>query len=181
MITALIILAVVALIIVVIYNRLVGLRNGLRNAWNQIDVQLKRRYDLIPNLVETVKDSMSYEQETLRQVIEARNRAVAADTPAQISAAEQVLAPAMGRMFAVMEAYPQLKAQDNVARLMEELTSTENKIAFARQYYNDSVMRLNTAIETVPTNFIAKTFGFTPEEYFNIPDAEKAPVKVDLR
>jgi LemA protein len=179
--TALIVIAVVVLIVVLMYNRLVGLRNALRNAWNQIDVQLKRRYDLIPNLIETVKDSMSYEQETLRQVIQARNNAVAAETPAQVAAAEQVLAPAMGRLFAVMEAYPQLKAQENVARLMEELTTTENKIAFARQYYNDSVMRLNTAVETVPTNIIAKTFGFKQEEYFNIPETEKANIKVDLR
>ncbi|MDB5477920.1 MAG: rane protein [Alphaproteobacteria bacterium] len=178
---ALIILAVIVGFAVILYNRLVGLRNNVRNAWQQIDVQLKRRYDLIPNLVEVVKDSMSYEQETLRQVIEARNGAVSATTPAQIASAEAALTPAMGKLFAVMEAYPQLKAQDNVARLMEELSGTENKIAFSRQYYNDSVMRMNNAVETVPTNFIAKAFNFTAEEYFNIPETEKAPVKVDLR
>lgn len=181
MTAAIIIISIILLITVILYNRLVSLRNNVRNAWKQIDVQLKRRYDLIPNLVETVKDSMSYEQDTLRQVIEARNGAVMAETPAQIAAAEQTLTPAMGKLFAVMEAYPQLKAQDNVARLMEELSSTENKIAFARQYYNDSVMRLNNTVESVPTNFIAKAFNFTTEEYFNIPDAEREPVKVDLR
>jgi LemA protein len=175
-----ILLAVVA-IVALLYNKLVGLRNNLKNAWNQIDVQLKRRYDLIPNLVESVKDSMSYEQDTLRQVVEARNRAAAANTPAQVSAAEASLAPAMGRFFGLMEAYPQLKAQENIARLMEELTATENKISFARQYYNDSVMRLNTAIETVPTNFIANIFNFKQEEYFSVPEAEKANIKVDLR
>lgn len=181
MTTFLIVIAVLAVVLALMYNRLVALRNNVRNAWKQIDVQLKRRYDLIPNLVETVKDSMSYEQDTLRQVIEARNGAVAAKTPAEVSAAEQVLAPAMGRLFAVMEAYPDLKAQANVARLMEELTATENKIAFARQYYNDSVMRLNNAVESVPTNFIAGAFGFAREEYFEVPETEKANIKVDLR
>ena len=181
MTTLLIIFAVIAFVAVVFYNRLVSLRNNVRNAWKQIEVQLKRRYDLIPNLVEVVKDSMTYEQDTLRQVIEARNGAVSAETPAQIAAAEQTLTPAMGKLFAVMEAYPQLKAQDNVANLMEELSGTENKIAFARQYYNDSVMRLNNAVESVPTNIIAKAFNFNIEEYFNIPETEKEPVKVDLR
>lgn len=181
MTVALLILAALVFIVIVLYNQLVGLRNNVKNAWNQIDVQLKRRYDLIPNLVETVKDSMSYEQETLRQVIEARNQAVAATTPAQAIAAEQALGPAMGKLFAVMEAYPQLKAQDNVARLMEELTGTENKIAFARQYYNDSVLRLNNAVESVPTNIIAGAFNFERSEYFTVPDAERTNVKVDLR
>lgn len=179
--TLLIILAILVLVVVIFYNRLVVLRNTVRNAWKQIDVQLKRRYDLIPNLVETVKDSMAYEQEVLRQVIEARNGAASAQTPAQVSAAEQVLAPAMGRLFAVMEAYPELKAQNNVANLMEELSATENRIAFARQYYNDSVMRMNNAVESVPTNMIAKMFSFTTEEYFNIPDAERENIQVKLR
>ncbi len=177
----LLILAALAAFVAILYNRLVGLQNNLKNAWNQIDVQLKRRYDLIPNLVETVKDSMSYEQDTLRQVIEARNGAVSAKTPGEVAAAEQVLQPALGRLFAVMEAYPQLKAQDNIARLMEELTATENKIAFSRQYYNDSVMRMNNAVQSVPTNFIAKAFNFKEAEYFSVPEIEKAPVKVDLR
>lgn len=181
MTTLLVVLVLAVVVVVMFYNRLVALRNNVRNAWKQIDVQLKRRYDLIPNLVESVKDSMEYEQETLRMVVEARNRAVSAETPAQISAAEQMLAPAMGKLFAVMEAYPQLKAQDNIARMMEELTGTENKIAFARQYYNDSVMRMNNAVETVPTNFVAKIFHFQPEEYFEVPDVEKEAIKVNLR
>lgn len=181
MTVTLIIIAALVFFLAVLYNRLVSLRNNVKNAWKQIDVQLKRRYDLIPNLVEVVKDSMTYEQDTLRKVIEARNGAVAAETPAQIAAAEQQLTPAMGKLFAVMEAYPQLKAQDNVAKLMEELSTTENKIAFSRQYYNDSVMRLNNAVESVPTNFIAKAFNFTTEDYFNIPEAEKENIKVDLQ
>lgn len=180
---SLVLVIAVALVafVVMLYNRLVTLRNQVRNAWKQIDVQLKRRYDLIPNLVESVKDSMAYEQETLRQVVEARNRAASAETPAQISAAEQMLMPAMGRLFAVMEAYPELKAQANIASLMEELTGTENKIAFARQHYNDSVMRMNNAVETVPANFVAKAFNFQPEEYFEVPDGEKEVIKVKLR
>jgi LemA protein len=177
----LIVAGIILVFVVMMYNRLVVMRNAVRNAWNQMDVQLKRRYDLIPNLVEVVKDSMSYEQETLRSVIEARNKAVAAETPAQIAEAEQTLVPAMGKLFAVMEAYPQLKAQHNVARLMEELTGTENKIAFSRQYYNDSVMRLNNAIESVPTNILASMFHFQQEQYFIIPDAEREAVKVSLR
>lgn len=177
----LVILALLVVFVAVLYNKLVTLRNNVRNAWKQIDVQLKRRYDLIPNLVETVKDSMSYEQETLRMVVEARNRAASAETPAQISAAEQILAPAMGRFMAVMEAYPDLKAQANVAHLMEELTGTENKIAFARQYYNDSVMRMNNTVETVPTNFIAMAFNFKAEEYFEVTENEKEAIKVKLR
>lgn len=174
-------IAVIGAVAIVFYNRLVTLRNAVRNAWQQIDVQLKRRYDLIPNLVAVVKDSMAYEQETLRQVVEARNVAAAAQTPSQVAAAEQALIPAMGRLFAVMEAYPELKAQDNVANLMEELTTTENKIAFSRQYYNDSVMRLNNAIESVPTNIVAKMFSFSEEPYFNVPEAEKEAIKVALR
>ena len=166
---------------VVLYNRLVYLRNAVRNAWEQIDVQLKRRYDLIPNLVQVVKDSMEYEQETLNQVVNARNAAVSAQTPDQVVAAEQALVPALGRLMAVVEAYPELKAQANIASLMEELSSTENKIAFARQYYNDSVMRLNNAIEAIPTNIIAKMGGFTAEPYFEVPEIEKEPIKVALR
>lgn len=181
MLTILIIIIVILVIGAFFYNQLVGLRNNVKNSWNQIDVQLKRRYDLIPNLVEVVKDSMSYEQETLRQVVEARNGAVSAQTPAQVSAAEQTLMPAMGKLFAVMEAYPELKAQDNVASLMEELSGTENKIAFARQYYNDSVMRLNNAVESIPTNVIAGMTGFTKEEYFVVPETEKAAINVNLR
>ena len=175
------VLIVIAVVLIVIYNRLVAIRNQVDNAWKQIDVQLKRRHDLIPNLVEVVKDYMSYEQETLRQVIEARNQAVKATTPAEMMGAENVLTAAMGRLFAVMEAYPNLKADQNVARLMEELTGTENKISFARQFYNDSVMSLNNMVQSFPSNLIAGSFNFQTGTYFEVPETEKAAPKVDLR
>jgi len=163
------------------YNGLVRVKNQVANGWRQIDVQLKRRHDLIPNLVETVKDYMSYEQETLRQVIEARNRAVAATGPEAAIPAEAALTGSIGRLFALMENYPQLKANENVSRLMEELSSTENKIAFARQFYNDSVMANNNRIQSFPANLIAGSFGFTAATYFEIPEGETAVPKVDLR
>jgi LemA protein len=175
------IVAICAVIVILLYNRLVAARNQVENGWKQIDVQLKRRHDLIPNLVEVVKDYMSYEQETLRQVIEARNQAVKATGPAEAMAAENILSGAMGRLFAVMEAYPDLKADQNVARLMEELTGTENKISFARQFYNDSVMSLNNMVQSFPSNVIAGLFKFTTGAYFEVPETEKAAPKVDLR
>jgi len=178
---AVVVLAVIALIVIMLYNRLVAIRNQTSNAWKQIDVQLKRRHDLIPNLVEVVKDYMSYEQETLRQVIEARNQAVKAPTPAAAMQAENALSGAMGKLFAVMEAYPDLKANQNVGRLMEELTGTENKISFARQFYNDSVMTLNNMVQSFPSNMIAGMFSFQPGTYFEVPEAETATPKVDLR
>ena len=167
--------------IIALYNGLVRLRNQVKNAWSQIDVQLKRRHDLIPNLVETVKGYMSYEQETLRQVIEARGKAMSAQGVAEKSHAENQLTGALKSLFAVAEAYPELKANQNVMRLQEELSSTENKIAFARQYYNDSVMRLNNQIEVFPSNMIAGQFGFKKEPFYEVPQEETAPVKVDLR
>jgi len=175
------VLVVIAFIAIMIYNRLVAVRNQTSNAWKQIDVQLKRRHDLIPNLVEVVKDYMSYEQETLRQVIEARNQAVKAPTPQAAMQAENALSGAMGKLFAVMEAYPDLKANQNVGRLMEELTGTENKISFARQFYNDSVMSLNNMVQSFPSNLIAGSFGFQTGTYFEVPEAETAAPKVDLR
>ena len=175
------VLAIIALIVIMLYNRLVAIRNQVGNAWQQIDVQLKRRHDLIPNLVEVVKDYMSYEQETLKQVIEARNQAVKAPTPAAAMQAENALSGAMGKLFAVMEAYPDLKANQNVGRRMEELTGTENKISFARQFYNDSVMSLNNMVQSFPSNMIAGMFGFQPGTYFEVPEAETAAPKVDLR
>jgi LemA protein len=178
---AVVVLAVIALIVIMLYNRLVAIRNQTSNAWKQIDVQLKRRHDLIPNLVEVVKDYMSYEQETLKQVIEARNQAVKAPTPAAAMQAENALSGAMGKLFAVMEAYPDLKANQNVSRLMEELTGTENKISFARQFYNDSVMSLNNMVQSFPSNMIAGMFSFQPGTYFEVPEAETAVPKVDLR
>ncbi|MGD8311591.1 MAG: LemA family protein [Gammaproteobacteria bacterium] len=179
--------AVVAIIIgvplwgVALYNRLVGLRNQVKNAWRQIDVQLKRRHDLIPNLVEVVKDYMSYEQETLEKVIRARNQAVNARSTEEAIAAEGILGGALGRLFALMENYPDLKANENVSRLMEELSATENRIAFSRQFYNDSVMSLNNGVETFPSNVVAGMFGFRRATYFEVAEAETAAPAVDLR
>lgn len=180
----LIVLGVVVVLIlwfVGAYNGLVRARNNVKNAWAQIDVQLKRRHDLIPNLVEVVKDYMGYEQEVLTNVTKARNVAVAAQGPAAAAAAEAGLTRALAGLYAVMENYPDLKANQNVAQLQEELTSTENKIAFARQYYNDSVMVYNTRTEVIPTNIIANLSGFQKAEFFAAPEEEKAVPKVDLR
>lgn len=171
----------VPLLGIVLYNRLVGLRNQIRNAWRQIDVQLKRRHDLIPNLVETVKDYMSYEQETLEKVIQARNQAVSAGSAEEAIAAEGMLGGALGKLFALMENYPDLKANENVSRLMEELSATENKIAFSRQFYNDSVMALNNGVQTFPSNIMAGMFGFHEGPYFEVPEVETATPRVDLR
>jgi LemA protein len=175
------VLVLIGLFVVVLYNRLVGIRNQVENAWKQIDVQLKRRHDLIPNLVEVVKDYMSFEQETLQQVIKARNSAVQASTPAEAMAAEGILSGALNRLLAVVEAYPDLKANQNVARLMEELSGTENKIAFSRQFYNDSVNSLNDSVQSFPSNFVAGMFSFKMGTYFEVPEVEKAAPKVDLR
>lgn len=166
---------------VALYNRLVGLRNQVKNAWRQIDVQLKRRHDLIPNLVEVVKDYMSYEQETLEKVVQARNQAVSASTPEEAILAEGILGGAMGKLFALMENYPDLKANESVSQLMEELSTTENKIAFSRQFYNDSVMSLNNGVETFPSNIVAGMFGFKVAPYFEVPETEMAAPGVDLR
>ncbi len=163
------------------YNRLVRLRNQLTNAWHQIEVQLKRRYDLIPNLVEVVKDYMSYEQETLTKVIEARGAALSAKGTAAQAKAENVLTESLKSLFAVVENYPELKANQNVASLQEELTGTENKISFARQYYNDSVMTYNNTIQSIPSNVIASVFDFRPSEYFEAGEEAKAVPKADLR
>jgi len=170
------------------YNRLVALRNRYKNAYAQIDVQLKRRYDLIPNLVETAKGYIQHERGTLEAVVAARNAASAANLKAsqapgdavamkELSGAETALTGTLGRLFAVAEAYPDLKANTTMASLMEELTSTENKVAFARQAYNDSVMSYNTVRETFPTNLIAGPFNFAPAELFIIdkPEQKEAP------
>ncbi|MBM3147344.1 MAG: LemA family protein [Actinobacteria bacterium] len=171
------------MIFIGLYNSLVKRRNAVDNSWSQIDVQLKRRHDLIPNLVESVKDYMSYEQETLSKVTEARAAAVAAgaEGPAQAAQAENALTDTLRSLFAVMENYPDLKASQNVMALQEELTATENKISFARQFYNDSVLTYNNKIQTVPSNVIAGMFNFTKRDYFEAPDAEREAPKVDLR
>ncbi len=150
------------------YNGLIRLRNQLENAWAQIDVQLKRRCDLIPNLVETVKGYAKHESGTLEKVIQARNMALAAKTVGERAEAENVLSGTLKSLFAVAEAYPNLKADQSFLRLQEELTSTENKIAFSRQFYNDSVMSYNTQIEVFPKNFIAGMFHFVRREFFEV-------------
>ncbi len=165
--------------IVGIYNGLVRLRTRVRAAWAQIDVQLKRRHDLIPNLVETVKGYAAHEKDTLERVINARNRAVAASGPAQSAAAENFLGGALRQLFALSEAYPDLKANTNFQQLSEELTTTENKISFARQHYNESVRELNETIQVFPNVMFAGLFGFKAEEYYELEDpAAKETPKV---
>jgi LemA protein len=162
------------------YNRLVSLRNQVDNSWRQIDVQLKRRHDLIPNLVEAVKGYMQFERDTLTQVVEARAKAVSAPDQASRMAAENQITTGLGKLMAVMENYPQLKADENVLKLQEELTTTENQIAYARQAYNDVVLDLNTRIQSFPANLIASNFGFKAAEYFKGAPEEQAVPKVDL-
>ena len=173
-----IVLAVIVVPIVLVllwvagaYNGLIRLKNQVENAWAQIDVQLKRRHDLIPNLVETVKGYAGHEKTTLENVIKARNMAVGATTVGEKAQAENVLTGALKSLFAVAEAYPNLKANENFRALQEELTSTENKIAFSRQFYNDSVMSFNTQIEVFPNNVIAGMFHFARREFFETKEA----------
>jgi LemA protein len=177
------VVALIALWLVATYNGLVGGRNQAETAWSQIDVQLKRRHDLIPNLVQVVKDAMGYEQETLTRVIQARNAAVAASAagPAQAAPAEAALTVATRGLLGLVESYPQLKANENVKQLQEELTTTENKIAFARQFYNDSVASYNTRRQSFPAVLAAASLGFGPMELFNMPEAEREVPKVALR
>lgn len=184
LIIALVVAVAIGLFLARIYNRLISLRNRFKNAFSQIDVQLKRRYDLIPNLVETAKGYMKHERETLDAVIKARNQAASADQEAaekpgdpaamqKLQSAETGLTGAMGRMFALFENYPDLKANQNMMQLSEELTSTENKVAFARQAYNDAVMKYNTALEKFPTVIFANIFGFQPAEFFEVEAPEE--------
>ena len=163
------------------YNNLVTLKNQVANAWKQIDVQLKRRHDLIPNLVAAVKGEMQFEQDTLEKVIAARNSAVSARGVADSAEKENALTQSLSRLFALAENYPTLKADQTVKSLMEELTSTENKIGFARQFYNDIATRFNIAQQVFPDSFIAKTFNFQPVELFEITaPAEREVPQVDL-
>lgn len=172
------VLVLLGCIYFVMYNGLVGARNQVKNAFSQIDVQLKRRHDLIPNLVNTVKGYAAHEKETLANITKARTEAMAADNAdmAQRSAAEGSLTQALGRLFAVAENYPDLKANTNFLALQEELSSTENKISFSRQYYNDSVLKYNNKIQMVPTNIIASTHGFKKEEFFEVENQEERAV-----
>jgi LemA protein len=173
-------IAAAILYLVFAYNSLVRMRNAVANAWHQIDVQLKRRHDLIPNLVEAVKGYMQFERDTLTQVVQARNRAVEAPSQQARLQAENQLTAGLGRLFALMENYPQLKSDQNVMQLQEQLTTTENQIAFARQAYNDAVLDLNNRIETFPSNTITNHFNFHAAEYFTAPAEDQALPKVDL-
>ncbi|PKQ37132.1 MAG: hypothetical protein CVT59_09450 [Actinobacteria bacterium HGW-Actinobacteria-1] len=174
------VLLVAVFAVIGIYNRLVTLRNRVDNAWSQIDVQLRRRYDLIPNLVETVKGYAAHEKETLEKVIQARNSAMSAQGVAAQGEAENLLSGTLKSLFALAENYPDLKANQNFLMLQEELSGTESKIAYARQFYNDSVMSYNTSTQTFPSNVLAGMFGFTLREYFEIEQAAKEPVKVQF-
>jgi len=174
---------VIALVLWIVssYNRLVGLKNQVLNGWRQIDVQLKRRHDLIPNLVNSVRGSMDFERDTLTAVMEARAKALTATGPADAAQKEGQLTQALGRLIAVAENYPTLKSNDSVRSLMEELTGTENKVGFARQFYNDIATKFNTAQQVFPTNVFAAAFGFKPAELFEITnEAERAAPTVDL-
>ena len=181
---ALIVIGVVVLLLVIIviasYNGLVQLRNRVDNAWAQIDVQLKRRYDLIPNLVETVKGYAAHERQTLEAVIQARNMAMSAQGPAQQAQAENMITGALKSLFALSEAYPDLKANQSFLQLQEELTGTEGRIAYSRQFYNDTVQKYNTKIQTFPTVVLAGMFHFGPREYFEVEDAARDAVRVSF-
>ena len=180
----LVFLAIVVLAViwaVASYNSLVGMRNQVLNGWRQIDVQLKRRHDLIPNLVNAVRGSMDFERETLTAVMEARAKALTATGPADAALKEGQLTQALGRLIAVAENYPTLKSNDNVKMLQEELSATENKVGFARQFYNDIATKFNTAQQVFPANLFAATFGFKPSELFEISEAaDRAVPVVDL-
>ena len=175
------VVAAVILWIIVGYNALVTLKNQVQNAWKQIDVQLKRRHDLIPNLVNTVKGAMDFEKGTLEKVIEARARAVGATGVAEKGAAENALTQALGKLFALAESYPTLQSNQNILQLQEELTSTENRIGFARQFYNDLTARFNIQQEVFPSNLLASIFGFQKADYFQAETAEKQVPRVDLK
>lgn len=173
-------LALVVLYVILQYNGLVRGRNRIEEAWAQIDVQLRRRYDLIPNLVETVKGYATHERATLDSVTEARAQALNATGVAGQAQAENAITGALKSLFAVAEAYPELKANQNFLALQEELSATEGRIAYARQYYNDSVRTYNTRIQSVPTNLIAGPFGFKVREYFEADDESRGPVQVQF-
>lgn len=172
---------VLVFVLIGMYNGLVKLRQYTRNAWSQIDVQLKRRYDLIPNLVETAKGYMAHEKETLEAVIKARQTAIDAGSVGDQAKAENMLTASLGKLFALAESYPDLKANENMMQVQEELTSTENRIGFSRQHYNDSVATYNVKVESFPSNVIANMFSFQMAEYFELEDVqEREPVKVQF-
>ncbi len=178
LIVLIVLLVLVGIYVLVTYNGLVSLRNRIENAWAQIDVQLKRRYDLIPNLVETVKGYASHEKETLDRVITARNAGMGATGVHDQAQAENMLSGALKSLFALSEAYPDLKANTNFLQLQEELTGTEGRIAYARQFYNDTVYRYNTKIQSFPANVLANSFRFREREYFQADDESRGPTQV---
>ena len=178
-----ILIAVVAIIVLFVintYNTLVGLRNKVKDQWAQIDVQLKRRFDLIPNLVETVKGYAKHESDTLEAVVKARNTYLAASTPEAQMKADGELTQAITKLFALSEAYPELKANENFKQLQSELTSTEDKISYARQFYNDIVMKYNNKIEMFPSNIVASMFKFKAQAFFGVNEEERQNVKVQF-
>jgi len=172
---------VIILWIVIVYNSLVKLKKRVQNAWAQIDVQLKRRSDLIPNLVNSVKGYMKFERDTLERIMAARAKAVSGTDVEERMKAEGEISGLLGRLFALVENYPELKANQNVSNLMEELRNTEDKIAYARQFYNDIVMRYNTKLEVFPSNLIAGMFGFKAHSFFEAPETDRKGVDVDLQ
>lgn len=175
------IVVVIAIWVIAKYNQMVGLRNRIENAWSQIDVQLKRRYDLIPNLVETVKGYATHEKEVFENVTKARSAMMNAQGTQAQGEAQNMITDALKSLFAVAEAYPLLKANENFMMLQEELSGTESKIAYSRQFFNDQVMLFNTLIQTFPSSIIAGMFGFTQHEYFPMEDVAREPVKVDFK
>jgi LemA protein len=176
-----VVVVILALVLIVLYNGLVRSRNQVENAWSQIDVQLKRRIDLIPNLVETVKGYAAHERETLEAVVAARNGAIAApDTPPAQAEANNLLSGALRQLFALSESYPDLKANQNFLALQEELTATEGRVAYARQFYNDSVLTYDNKLESFPTVLVAKAFNFEPREYFEAEDQARTVPTVEF-
>lgn len=178
LIVLIIAVAVLALFVIAVYNGLVVKRNRVKNGWHQIDVQLKRRIDLIPNLVETVKGYAAHEKSIFEKIAEARSLAMGAKTPGESAKANNLLTDTLKSLFAVVENYPNLKANENFAKLQEELTTTENKISFARQFYNDVVMDYNNQIQMFPSNIIAGMFRFQAAEFYTAPEADREPPKV---
>lgn len=174
------VLLLLVLITISTYNSLVVKRNRVKNSWAQIDVQLKKRFDLVPNLVETVKGYAKHEAETLEAIIKARNQYISANTPEEMMKANTEMTGALSRLFALAESYPDLKANTNFMELQNELSELEEKIAYARQFYNDTVLMYNNAIQVVPANIIASLFGFREEPYFKADEAERQNVKVQF-
>ena len=174
------IVAIIVLFVINTYNTLVGLRNKVKDQWAQIDVQLKRRFDLIPNLVETVKGYAKHESSTLEAVVKARNTYLSASTPEAQMKADGELTQAITKLFALSEAYPELKANENFKQLQSELTSTEDKISYARQFYNDIVMKYNNKIEMFPSNIVASMFNFKAQAFFEVNEEERQNVKVQF-